>query len=93
MLRVTDNGGAVDTATVLVKVSAPGAVTAVLEADVTEGDAPLTVTFNGSNSVGPITDYEWDFDGDGSFNEAGAEATAQGGFNTGRSDFHHGRPD
>ncbi|MCC7477913.1 PKD domain-containing protein [bacterium] len=77
-VRVTDNGGAMDSAGAEIQVSTPGAVTAVLQADLTEGDAPLGVNFDGSNSLGAITDYEWDFDGDGVFNEAGAEAAAQG---------------
>jgi len=41
----------------------------------------LTVSFDGTGSFDPdgvIVDYEWDFDGDGLFNEAGDEAAAQG---------------
>ncbi len=77
-VRITDNGGAMDSASVAVSVQQAGAVTAVLESDFSAGDAPLSINFDGSNSLGAITDYEWDFDGDGVFNETGAEATAQG---------------
>ncbi len=43
-------------------------VAAVIEADVTSGDAPLEVTFDGSQSVDPdgeITSYAWQVDGSG----------------------------
>ena len=48
---------------------------AVAEADVEEGDAPLTVNFTGSNST-DTTSYSWDFDDDGaSSTEANPEHT------------------
>ena len=80
-VRVTDNDGgtATDTLDITVTNTHP---TAVLNADVMEGDAPLTVTFDGSSSVdadGSIVDYEWDFNGNGIFNESGnGEDTARG---------------
>lgn len=43
-------------------------VTAIIEADVTEGEAPLTVTFDGSGSMDPdgkISSYAWEIDGQG----------------------------
>jgi PKD repeat protein len=52
-----------------------------LTADPTAGDPPLTVDFDASGSTdtdGSITDYEWDLDGNGTFNETGAEADARG---------------
>ncbi|MEZ5338272.1 MAG: PKD domain-containing protein [bacterium] len=56
--------------------------TADLQADVTTGEVPLTVNFDASASVAPsssIVDYEWDLDGDGTFNEAdNGEDLAQG---------------
>ena len=53
-----------------------------LVADITTGEVPLTVSFDASGStseVSPISDYEWDFDGDGSFSETdNGEDTFQG---------------
>ena len=68
-LTVTDEDGAVDTATVDITVNPNQAPTAVANADFQSGNAPLTVTFEGRDSLdaeleGTIT-YEWDF-GDGS---------------------------
>ena len=58
----------------------PDECVARLTASPTSGDSPLVVTLNASLSTGDggITDYEWDLDGDGTFNEAGAETTARG---------------
>ncbi|MCB1186442.1 PQQ-binding-like beta-propeller repeat protein [bacterium] len=53
--------------------------TADLEADKTTGFAPFTISFDASGSTdsdGEIVLYEWDFDGDGSFEESGSSATA-----------------
>ena len=54
---------------------------AVLLADVTEGTAPLTVNFDASDSTtidGTLTKFEWDFDGDGDFEQdSGDVATIQ----------------
>lgn len=65
-LTVTDETGAQDSTKVDVQVAGPDA-TAVINANVTSGPAPLTVTFTGSNSTATddtIRDYFWDF-GDG----------------------------
>ena len=69
-LTVTDNEGATDSASVTIVVTDPAVnqpPTAVASADVTSGDAPLTVNFNGSASSDPdgtIASYAWTF-GDG----------------------------
>jgi len=48
--------------------------TAVAEADVTNGPAPLTVNFTGANSndpdVGDSLSYAWDLDGDGQYDDS-----------------------
>lgn len=54
---------------------------AVLTADVTAGDVPLTVQLDGSESYdvdGVIVDYDWDLDGDGVFGESDGEREGQG---------------
>jgi PKD repeat protein len=64
-LTITDNEGA--TANAIVPIVANIAPVAVASADVTFGDAPLTVNFTGSDSSDPdgtIVSYQWDF-GDG----------------------------
>jgi Leucine-rich repeat (LRR) protein len=43
----------------------PAPLAAVITANPTEGDAPLTVNASASNSTGPIVLYEWDYDYDG----------------------------
>lgn len=68
-LIATDNGGLTDTAFVLITVNPTSNIrpTAIAEADITTGDAPLTVQFTGSNSSdfdGTISLYLWNF-GDG----------------------------
>jgi PKD repeat protein len=68
-LTVTDDDGATDTSTVEITVNPNQPPTAVANADFQEGNAPLTVTFEGRDSLdaeleGTIT-YSWDF-GDGS---------------------------
>jgi len=74
-LTVTDDEGGINTAEVLVSVEAPPAgvnhpPVAAIDADHTEGTAPLTVRFDASFSLDPdgdaIVDYQWDFD-DGQF--------------------------
>jgi len=53
--------------------------TAKLSVDKSSGELPLTVSFDASQSSDPdgsLVSYEWDFDGDGLFNEAGAETLA-----------------
>jgi PKD repeat protein len=79
-VRVTDNssGTAIDTADITVSNTPP---VADLQSDVLEGDAPFFVTYDASASSDPggsITNYEWDFNGNGSYSEAGPEADAEG---------------
>jgi PKD repeat protein len=80
-VRVTDNDDGKDSETLTITVSNSPPI-ADLQANVTEGDAPFDVSFDASASSDPggsITDYEWDFDNDGLFNEAGTpEETAHG---------------
>ncbi len=67
VLTVTDAGGLTDTAMLTIIVSAVnGAPTAVASSDVTEGEAPLEVSFTGDASTDDtgILEYLWDF-GDG----------------------------
>ncbi|HUW82303.1 MAG TPA: PKD domain-containing protein, partial [Phycisphaerae bacterium] len=72
-LTVTDDEGDIDTAEVLVSVDGPSSDVnhspiAVIDADPTEGAAPLAVRFDASFSRDPdgdaIIDYQWEF-GDG----------------------------
>ncbi len=68
-LTVTDEDGAVDTQVVEITVNPNQAPTAVANADFQSGNAPLSVVFEGRDSLdaeleGTIT-YDWDFD-DGS---------------------------
>lgn len=68
VLRVTDDGGLFDEATISLDVS--GLPTAVLEADQTSAPVGTEIHFDGSNSSDPggsIVLYEWDLDGNGSF--------------------------
>jgi len=65
LLRVTDNLGGRDTDTVTITVN--DAPDATLAADSSEGDVPLSVSFDGSASMdadGSIVLWEWDLDGD-----------------------------
>ena len=67
VLTVTDDNGSTSTAGVTITVNPNQAPTAVANANVTGGLAPLTVNFTGSGSVDPdglIVSYLWDF-GDG----------------------------
>lgn len=72
VLRVTDNGGLTDTASVMIVV-APVVNTppsAILTSDVSSGLVPLTVTFDGSKSYdtdGYIVSYQWDYENTGVF--------------------------
>lgn len=71
ILRVTDNDGLTDTDMIIIAVSQPGSPTASASAKPTSGKAPLTVDFSGTatdpDPDGYITKYEWDFDGDGTY--------------------------
>lgn len=72
-VRVTDNRGAKDTATVSVR--AHYAPAARIVASTTAAVPGQTVTFNGATSsdADGITKYEWDLDGDGTFEKTGAQ--------------------
>ncbi|MEP0815135.1 MAG: PKD domain-containing protein, partial [bacterium] len=78
-LRVTDDKGAQDTATVQVSVNAAPA--AGLSVDRPECQAGEAVRFDATASEdadGSIVNYEWDFDGDGVFSESGDEDDSEG---------------
>jgi len=82
-VRVTDNEGESRTASVGISATAPGndPPVAVLTADVTSGEIPLTVNFSAIQSSDPdgtVEDYEWDLDGDDNWGEPGNEAAAAG---------------
>jgi len=68
-LRVTDNSGLTDEDSVIINVLESGSPTAKASATPTTGTAPLTVSFTGLgiDPDGSITLYEWDFDGDGTY--------------------------
>ncbi|MCB1219202.1 MAG: PKD domain-containing protein [Planctomycetales bacterium] len=72
-VQLTDNEGAQRIAETVVSVTPVidnDPPTAVLGANKTTGSAPLTVLFNGTGSSDPdgtIVKYEWDLDGNGSF--------------------------
>jgi len=82
-VRVTDDDDATDTASVLVTVTEPvnESPVASLSATPTSGDIPLFVSFDASASFDPdgyLVEYEWDFDGDGTFETStGTTAYAQ----------------
>ena len=63
-LTVTDDAGATATASTSVTVSS-----AAFTVDKTVGMAPLEVHFDASASPGPIVEYRWDYDGNGSIDE------------------------
>ncbi|MEZ5336645.1 MAG: PKD domain-containing protein [bacterium] len=57
-----------------------GVLTASLQSDVSSGISPLTVQFDASASSvsnAVITEYRWDFDGDGMVDASGSEAVIQ----------------
>ncbi|MCI5227403.1 MAG: PKD domain-containing protein [Candidatus Electrothrix sp. AX2] len=74
LFRVTDDEGNTDTATVYITVKAPGAPTAHALADPVHGATTLGVslTGTGTDTDGSIELYEWDFDGDGTFDWSSA---------------------
>ncbi|MEZ5337410.1 MAG: PKD domain-containing protein [bacterium] len=89
-LRVSDNDGAQATDTLDISVTVTGntAPTAVIGADVTSGDIPLTVNFNATGSLEPdgsIVLYEWDFDGDGAYDSYGPGDSAAHTYTVGGS--------
>lgn len=67
--RVTDNNGKTAearTSTTVIRPAPPGSPTVTATASPVAGNAPLTVSFNGSaTDDGTIVKWEWDFDGDG----------------------------
>ena len=72
IFRVTDNSGLTDTAhaaTTVVRTGPPGSPTATASASPTNGKAPLNVNLYGSGTDpnNDIVLYEWDFDGDGTY--------------------------
>jgi len=73
-VRVVDNFGGSDTDSIWINVSAEGnePPVAALTADYYQGKTPLLVTFDASSSTdsdGTIASFQWDFDGDGTFDE------------------------
>lgn len=79
-VRVTDDAGAQDTATIGITVTDPinASPVASLTADKTASYAPFTINFDASGSTdsdGSIVLYEWDFDGDGAYDAEGESAT------------------
>ena len=81
-VRVTDNSAAVDIAQREINVAAGQPPVADLQASDNDGIKPFLVSFDGSASSDPdgtLTDFEWDFDGDGNYNEVNnGENLAQG---------------
>ena len=79
IFRVTDDAGLMGTAmayTTVIEANPTGSPTATAAASPTEGQAPLTVSFNGT-ATDPNNDvvlYEWDFDGDGTFDWSSASS-------------------
>ena len=74
-LRRPTFGSAAYSAAFAITVSTNQPPTAVIQADVTSGPAPLTVHFDGTGSSdpegGPLT-YAWDLDGDGAYDDSTA---------------------
>ncbi len=71
LCRVTDNQGLTGTASTInsvVRLGPPGSPTVTATASPTKGKAPLPVNFGGSaTDDGNIVKWEWDFEGDGTF--------------------------
>jgi PKD repeat protein len=71
LCRVTDNNGMTGTASTInsvIRPGPPGSPTVVATATHTEGKAPFAVTFGGNaTDDGNLVRWEWDFDGDGTF--------------------------
>ncbi|WP_324027975.1 PKD domain-containing protein [Maribacter sp. BPC-D8] len=70
-LTVTDADGKLDTSAATITVLGNGIPVAVASADVLEGEASLTVSFDGSGSTddNAVVTYAWDFDDDDISNE------------------------
>lgn len=75
-LRVTDNNGNTATNRVDVTILPTGYPSVGLVANVKEGLVPLKVDFvaMAKDSDGSVVSYEWDFDGDGTYEKTGAAA-------------------
>jgi PKD repeat protein len=69
--RVTDNNGntaEARTTTTVIRPAPPGSPTVTATASPVSGNAPLNVSFNGSaTDNGTIVKWEWDFNGDGTY--------------------------
>ncbi|MBX2809167.1 MAG: PKD domain-containing protein [Cellvibrionaceae bacterium] len=86
-LRVTDNLGAATTLTIPtleVNALAAGSPSVTLTGAPTQGNPPLAVTLSASATDpdgGTIDQYEWDVDGDGSYDQTTTTATLQTTYN------------
>jgi PKD repeat protein len=70
VLRVTDNNGATDTDNAVITVGDPNMPPTASATGSVDGSNPLLVHFDGTGSTdldGNIVSYDWDFDGDGTF--------------------------
>ncbi|WP_276166298.1 malectin domain-containing carbohydrate-binding protein [Zobellia alginiliquefaciens] len=74
-LTVTDDENEVVFDDVQVTVVPENGLLAIAEVGSTEGSAPLEVTFTGSNSLGDIETYFWDFDNGNTSDEADSATT------------------
>lgn len=72
IVQVTDDDGATATAFATVTVNGPGGMDVGINATPLTGDAPLTVLFNVTLNSGTANQFEWDWEGDGTFDETGA---------------------
>ena len=72
-VRVTDNSGKTAVDQVNITALASGFPSLSLTSNLSEGLVPLTVSFTAiaKDSDGTIASYEWDFDGDGTFEKTG----------------------
>lgn len=76
-VRVTDDGGASATASLSIKATSPSNQSpsvGAIHANPRSGKRPLTVTFSAdaTDADGTIVQYEWDFDGNGTYDAASA---------------------
>jgi len=77
-LRVVDNDGLTGDGWVTITVTTPGDFAVEADATPASGVAPLPVTLSSRvvSSLAPLTRFEWDFDGDGTWDwESGTTAT------------------